>query len=137
SVSARALFYALWSRSAFDLPANPASRIPYLASHRERLSTLLRRLCAIRVPSGTRVTVNAPEGYAFYALYPEQYCVAAERWLADHPDARSGRTLVVGARSIGTSLSAVVAGWVAAPRGARAPPAAPPPRPPLRPPPAP
>ena len=60
----------------------------------------------LRIPT-THWTVKTPEGYAFYALYPEQYAHAARRWARDHPDA--GLTLVVGLRSIGTSLSAVVA----------------------------
>jgi hypothetical protein len=51
--------------------------------------------------------VKIPEGYAVYGLFPEQYELAARSWLASHPAAR--RCAVVGIRSIGTSLSAVVA----------------------------
>jgi hypothetical protein len=54
--------------------------------------------------------IKVPEGYAFYTLYPEQYLKAAEAWLHKNPDVR--RVLVVGIRSIGTSLSAVVAAWL-------------------------
>jgi hypothetical protein len=50
--------------------------------------------------------VKVPEGFAFYTLYPEHYCEAARRWLADHGPRE---VLVVGVRSIGTTLSAVVA----------------------------
>lgn len=56
-----------------------------------------------------RVTVKLPEGFALYALYPEQHALAARRWLAEHADASPQRALVVGIRSIGTTLSAVVA----------------------------
>ncbi|HYO58588.1 hypothetical protein [Archangium sp.] len=51
-----------------------------------------------------RVTVKMPEGYAYYALYPELYLEAARslRLLPRPP-------LVVGIRSIGTSLACVVA----------------------------
>src|SRR4051812_4377905 len=28
----------------------------------------------------TCLTVKTPEGFAFYALYPEQYCTSAARW---------------------------------------------------------
>lgn len=47
------------------------------------------------------VRMKVPEGYAFYALYPECYAMAAERLPAD--------AQVVGIRSIGTSLGAIVA----------------------------
>jgi hypothetical protein len=52
------------------------------------------------------VTVKIPEGYAFYALFPEQYCVTALNWGQQHSDLREA--FVIGLRSIGTSLSAVV-----------------------------
>ena len=51
------------------------------------------------------LTIKIPEGYEFYTLYPEQYMTTA-RTLAKE---RVGqRALVVGIRSIGTSLSAAV-----------------------------
>lgn len=53
-----------------------------------------------------RVTVKLPEGFAFYALYPGQYCAAAVRWAAEQRE--KSPVLVVGIRSIGTTLSAVV-----------------------------
>lgn len=51
-----------------------------------------------------RVTIKMPEGYAYYALYPELYLEAARtlRLLPRPP-------LVVGIRSIGTGLACVVA----------------------------
>lgn len=52
------------------------------------------------------VTVKVPEGCAFYALFPEQYCMTAANWVRQHSD--RAEALVVGIRSIGTSLSAVV-----------------------------
>lgn len=54
------------------------------------------------------VTVKLPEGFALYALYPEQYALAAKRWLAAHSGAQQRNALVVGIRSIGTTLAAVV-----------------------------
>lgn len=51
--------------------------------------------------------IKIPEGFAFYGLYPEQYILSAMDWEAgwgeSHPD-----ILVIGLRSIGTTLSAVV-----------------------------
>ena len=67
-----------------------------------QIEEALARLPALQ----TTLAVKPPEGYAFYALYPESYRAAARRWLSDHPS--PGRVAVVGVRSIGTSLSAVV-----------------------------
>lgn len=49
-----------------------------------------------------RLRFKRPEGYAFYALYPEAYIEAAER------SGLSSRTTVIGLRSIGLSLAALV-----------------------------
>jgi hypothetical protein len=83
----------------------------WIASANEVHATLRREIdCSLdQVSSRCReqtVTVKIPEGYAFYALFPEQYCTAAIQW-AEH-EGRAGDVLVVGIRSIGTSLSAVV-----------------------------
>jgi hypothetical protein len=71
------------------------------------------------------ITVSVPEGYAYYALYPEAYRMAArEFWKS----ARPASVAAIGIRSIGTSLSAVVANeleaagcevhsWTVRPRG--------------------
>jgi hypothetical protein len=53
------------------------------------------------------VQVKTPEGFAFYCLYPEQYAASARAWAADQ--LAVGPVLVVGLRSIGTTLAAVVA----------------------------
>jgi hypothetical protein len=50
----------------------------------------------------SQIEIKKPEGYAFYALYPEAYGEAASR-------AGLGHLLVIGIRSIGTGLSAMVA----------------------------
>jgi hypothetical protein len=52
------------------------------------------------------ITSSVPEGYAFYGLYPETYLVAAERLARA---CRQPRIICIGLRSIGSSLSAVVA----------------------------
>src|SRR4051794_16825703 len=54
------------------------------------------------------ITIKVPEGFEFYALYPEQYCLSALQWAADHEIAAPKQALVLGIRSIGTTLSAVV-----------------------------
>ena len=68
----------------------------------------LARFAAVRLPG--RVRVTRPEGYAFYALYPEAYLAAAAALGSDRGDLR-----VVGIRSIGTGLAALVATALDAP----------------------
>jgi hypothetical protein len=58
-------------------------------------------LRAARLPAS--VDCKLPEGYAFYALYPEGYAAPARRFRWTAPP------LVIGLRSIGTSLGATVA----------------------------
>lgn len=73
------------------------------------LGPIQKALAEIELPPDLTVRVKVPEGFAFYALYPEQYAEAARRWIRDHADSGSKRAAVVGIRSIGTGLSAVVA----------------------------
>ena len=62
-----------------------------------------------RLPEQHRGT--APEGYAFYCLYPEMYRDAALRFFREQGASSS---VVIGIRSIGASLSTVVADTVQA-----------------------
>lgn len=59
--------------------------------------------------SATKLTVKTPEGFEFYALYPEQYVLAARRWATEREAVQPKLALAVGIRAIGTTLSAVVA----------------------------
>lgn len=63
----------------------------------------LRKLAAMRLPD--EIPVVVPQGYAIYGLYPETYLRAAELLREDW----QGVLRVIGIRSIGTSLAAVVA----------------------------
>lgn len=82
---------------------------------------LALRLAAVRLARGIApppdltlpdlVTIRPPEGYAYYALYPSMYAEAARRFAAEH---RPEECFVIGIRSIGTSLSAVVAATLGA-----------------------
>ena len=56
-----------------------------------------------------QVELRVPEGFAFYALFPEAYAEAARRL------ALSGPPRVIGIRSIGTSLGAIAAAALGAP----------------------
>ena len=53
-----------------------------------------------------RIRIRPQEGFAYYALYPEQYVRAARRFERER---QPSRCVVVGIRSIGTTLSAAVA----------------------------
>ncbi|HEX2724200.1 MAG TPA: hypothetical protein VHN20_00105 [Beijerinckiaceae bacterium] len=66
---------------------------------------LCRPLEATRLPESVRAT--DPEGYAFYALFPEAYLEAARGLGSATPNATPLR--VIGIRSIGTGLAALVA----------------------------
>lgn len=72
----------------------------------ECLRSALRALRAAQaMPLPTAAERKVAEGYAWYALYPETYLEAAERLGGEIGD----EVVCVGIRSIGTSLSAVVA----------------------------
>lgn len=68
------------------------------------LGGLLEELTGLPLPEN--VSVGTPEGYAYYSLYPETYLAAAERCV---DELRPAHAVCIGIRSIGTSLSAVVA----------------------------
>jgi hypothetical protein len=55
------------------------------------------------------LTFKVPEGFEFYALFPEQYCQTALAWVSAHNQSRTRDARVIGIRGIGTTLSAVVA----------------------------
>lgn len=92
-----------WIASAFEHSYDRAPEV----SHRALVHARGALLQLARAEGHARITV--PEGFAFYALFPESYRQAARRWAADHVDAARRDVLVVGIRSIGTTLSAVVA----------------------------
>ncbi len=69
----------------------------------------LADLAFLRLPAF--VHLRRPEGYAYYAVYPEAYLVAGRA----ARQARPGPRRVIGIRSIGTGLAAMVAEATAAP----------------------
>jgi hypothetical protein len=83
----------------------------------------LHTLVTLELPP--HVEVGVPEGYAYYGLYPETYAAAANLF---YGEVRPERVAVIGIRSIGASLSAIVAAaleargcevrsWTVRPRG--------------------
>ncbi len=69
-----------------------------------RFQQALERIAALPLPEVLHVRV--PEGYAYYSLYPETYIEAAHSFFHEH---WPHEVTCIGIRSIGTSLSAVVA----------------------------
>ncbi len=57
-------------------------------------------------PLRGEITISTPEGFAYYGLSPERYAQAAA---AFHKELRPRQVVVIGIRSIGTTLSAAVA----------------------------
>lgn len=108
-------FCAVWGRTQDGTPAPTRDDVASAGLTRARaaLDALIRDV------DDALVTVKTPEGFAFYTLYPEQYCVAAHRWADDHAAAVDRDVAVIGVRSIGTTQSAVVATVLTA-RGWRA-----------------
>jgi hypothetical protein len=88
--------------AAFDRSYDRAPEGARLALDRAR-----RALKPLRGRKGF-APVAVPEGFAYYALYPESYRDAAIRWARERAGSPAKDVLVVGIRSIGTTLSAVV-----------------------------
>src|SRR4051812_40168429 len=70
----------------------------------DRLAAALGRVEAYDLPASIQISVA--EGYAYYGLFPETYLEAAKEYASG---LQPGRAVCLGLRSIGTSLSAVVA----------------------------
>jgi hypothetical protein len=68
-----------------------------------RVEARIAQLGRARLPD--EIVIRVPEGYAFYAVYPELYLRAAQALKEE----AGGRVVALGIRSIGTSLAAAVA----------------------------
>lgn len=67
---------------------------------------------ALRLPVPEFVSIRPQEGFAYYALYPCQYEAAAARFAREQ---RPSSAVVIGIRSIGTTLSTVVSRSIGCP----------------------
>lgn len=85
---------------------NAASRSLPRDDPLEKMAEILNDL---ELPHDLSITAKTPEGFEFYSLFPEQYCAAALHWARDQESLSRKTVLIVGIRSIGTSLSALVA----------------------------
>lgn len=79
---------------------------PRMRWYAHRLALALRAV--EKTCTASEVDVRVPEGFAWYALYPDSYAQTAERWAQRFGPLRP-RVSVIGIRSIGTTLAAVVA----------------------------
>jgi hypothetical protein len=102
----------------------------FVAAPRDAASKYLQDACRLLgdVPADAipaKLALGTPEGFAFYALYPESYGAAAVEWTGT---ARPSRVVCLGLRSIGTTLASVVraaleqagvtaSSWTLRPRG--------------------
>jgi hypothetical protein len=94
-------FYSMAYQQPIALP-------PPVVDTDTALCNLLHTLDNLPNLPDVTLMIKLPEGFSIYALYPEQYLVAAARWLAQHSLQRSEGAVVVGIRSIGTTLAALV-----------------------------
>lgn len=91
SMEAGAVIFSLWSEGMF------------LIDRWLNIKNSLSILMQMQIPE--EITVNVPEGFVFYGLYPEVYLEAASRFIKEMKPEKS---LVIGLRSIGTVLSALI-----------------------------
>jgi hypothetical protein len=99
--AAAGAFFAAWLKAS---PSAVRASIPGWDCLRRRVNVLEE----VWPSEDPVLTVKIPEGFEFYALYPEQYCAAALRWCEERQGAATKRGMVVGIRSIGTTLSALI-----------------------------
>ncbi|MEZ0313437.1 MAG: hypothetical protein ACAI38_16825 [Myxococcota bacterium] len=98
-------FHADWLRSAAQ--AGALAEATRVQPPRTYVHALKRETRARVEPK--HAILKIPEGFAYNSLYPEQYCAATWAFIGARKARLTGSVLVVGVRSIGTTLSAIVA----------------------------
>lgn len=91
SIEAGAVIFSLWSEGVF------------LIDRWLNIKKSLSILKQMQLPE--QITLNVPEGFVFYGLYPEVYLEATSEFIKEM---KPEKTLVIGLRSIGTVLSALI-----------------------------
>jgi hypothetical protein len=91
SMEAGAVIFSLWSEGMF------------LIDRWLNIKSSLSILKKMHLPE--QITVNVPEGFVFYGLYPEVYLEATSKFFGEM---KPEKVLVIGLRSIGTVLSALI-----------------------------
>ncbi|HEU5125428.1 MAG TPA: hypothetical protein VFW05_15355 [Verrucomicrobiae bacterium] len=93
-------FHSAWI-NASETSAAPVLRLDAM----QQLAAIFSELS---FPENLSLSLKIPEGFAFYALFPEQFSVTASRWANEHSNTSGRSAVIVGVRSIGATLSAVV-----------------------------
>jgi hypothetical protein len=93
-------FHAMWVRGA-PLDGTTRWQAPKVYIHALKRDIIAR-------PESVRAVLKVPEGFAYNGLFPEQYCAAAWAWIAKWRQRVKGTVLIIGVRSAGTTLSAIV-----------------------------
>lgn len=93
-------FHSAWLNASESFAA-PVLRLDAI----QQLAAIFSELS---FPANLSLQIKIPEGFAFYALFPEQYSATALRWSDEHSNVNDRNALIIGIRSIGTTLSAVV-----------------------------
>ena len=75
-------FYSIAYKQPVALP-------PPMVDTDTALRNLLHTLDNLHDAPDLTLAIKLPEGFSIYALYPEQYLVAAAQWLAEHSLQRS------------------------------------------------
>lgn len=83
----------------------------------ESLGAVARLAQIERAGVPERIRVLAPEGFVHYALDPAAYAVAASMYRREAGADRAAQAVVIGLRTIGATLSAIVAAEIGAKRG--------------------
>src|SRR4051812_13328725 len=82
-------FYSLAHLQGVPLP-------PSIVKSSTALHHLAEVLESLHDAPDLPLIVKVPEGFNLYALYPEQYLLAAAQWLEDHRSQRAQGAVVVG-----------------------------------------
>lgn len=87
----------------YSLLSNSKKNDHFALGRAFQLQNILKEISEFNLPDS--IIISLPEGYAYYGLYPEMYFEAAEKFIRTR---KPEKLIVLGIRSIGTSLSAVV-----------------------------
>lgn len=96
SVLAGTIFHSLWASGTL------------LTNNLQKIKFCLQRIKSFtKLPQ--KITIGVPEGFVYYSLYPEIYLEAAEKFYLEE---KPKKVIVIGLRSIGTQLSALVTAYL-------------------------
>ncbi len=98
--SAARAFCHCWTPGAAEWPFSPSGAA-------DALRDIANALSGIILAADPILHIKIPEGFEFYGLFPEQYAFSAVKWAKEYGSLSPQAVVIVGIRSIGTSLSAL------------------------------